>query len=554
MSKKSIFLIVLGILMIIAGIMLNPSFVGKLTSDGKINTLRGFEIIFITEFYLITFGIAIVLESLIIKIIPEGKRKYITIFFAGLVVIVTGIILSPSFVFEKIKFYGDTAGDNFYNLLFLRLIIITLGCLIIFSPFLFYRKRFSNKSNLVFLIGVPFLFLILSYSFYINKRYPSNIILNPSQLSKISDYVLGRNIMLTDFDPHVMLKVNNRDIVKAKYPVIDIHFHMSSDFKTAEDKKVISPEVLIKSMDSLGIKMIVDCDGRTIDELNEYHKKYPDRFLNFQNILLGSPWPLSNQFLGSLPAKLEKNVKEGWNGLGELSKALGLNMKDSSGKLIPIDDPRMDPLWDKAGELKVPVLWHASDPVQFYQPVDRHNEDYVELSKYPFWSYYGPEFPTRETIDKQRENVIRKHPDVIFILAHLGWYTDDLSRLGELFDKYPNVYADLAATLAEIGRQPYTTRKFFIKYQDRILFGSDGGSLFGIDGWTVAKFYQAYFDFLETDDEYMKYPLQGAIDQGEWRIYGINLPDSVLKKIYYENAEKILFPNKDAKNFTESLK
>jgi len=185
-------------------------------------------------------------------------------------------------------------------------------------------------------------------------------------------------------------------------------------------------------------------------------------------------------------------------------------------------------------------LWHLGDQAAMFQPIDRFNERYQELRSFPEWSYYGSQFPRRETIMKGRENVLKKHPNTNIIGCHMGWNVDDLSYAGYLLDTYPNYYLDLSTTLSELGRQPYTTRKFFIKYQDRIVFGTDGGSLYGVKGWTVEKFYQAHWEFFETENEYIDYPMQGAINQGNWKIYGINLPDSVLQKIYYKNAEKLL--------------
>jgi uncharacterized protein len=228
-------------------------------------------------------------------------------------------------------------------------------------------------------------------------------------------------------------------------------------------------------------------------------------------------------------------------GIGEWPKYLGISIKDINQKIIPADDQRLDPFWSKVAELGVPILWHLTDPTAFFQPVDRFNERFTELGHYPFWSYYKPGIPDKATLYKQQENVLKKHPNMLVIGAHMGMLADNLSYLSYLFDTYPNYYVDCSATLSELGRQPYTTRKFFIKYQDRILFGSDGGALVGVKGWTVEKFFQAYFEFFETENEYIDYPGQGAINQGNWKICGVNLPDEVLEKIYYKNAERI-FP------------
>ena len=257
---------------------------------------------------------------------------------------------------------------------------------------------------------------------------------------------------------------------------------------------------------------------------------------------------LTDEFMASLPSKLETFKKLGMRGVGEFPKDVGLKMKDTSGKLIPLDDPRLSPFFEKAGELGFVVIMHTSDPTQFWQPVDKYNERFTELGRYPFWSYVGDDFPSKEKLMKERENVLREHPNTIFVGCHMGYNPEDLKYVGYMLDKYPNYYVDIAAVLCDLGRQPYTCRKFFIKYQDRILFGSDGGVLFGTNGWTIEKFYRSYFEFLETDNEYIDYPLEESVNQGDWKIYGINLPDEVLEKIYYKNAEKILSLDKSKSN------
>ena len=234
-------------------------------------------------------------------------------------------------------------------------------------------------------------------------------------------------------------------------------------------------------------------------------------------------------------------VTMGAQGL-KVIKNLGLEIRDPSGNLVPIDAPRFDPIWDRAGELKIPVLMHLTDPTPFFYPVDRYNERYEELREFPSWSYFGPEFPKKETLLLQREHLLEKHPKTIFIFPHMADNPENLSYIGYLLDKYSNLYVDFSSRLPELGRQPYTARKFFIKYQDRILFGSDGG--YGLDpkgSWPAERYFRTYFEFLETSNEYFEYPLFGIQKQGGWRIYGIDLPDSVLEKIYYKNAEKILY-------------
>jgi predicted TIM-barrel fold metal-dependent hydrolase len=215
----------------------------------------------------------------------------------------------------------------------------------------------------------------------------------------------------------------------------------------------------------------------------------------------------------------------------KIAKDLGLSFKDKSGKLIPVDDPRIDPIWEKCGELGIPVEIHVSDPKAFFTPVDEFNERYDELGAHPGWSFYGDEFPSKEEILAQRNRVIARHPNTIFIGAHMGNLPEELHIVANWLDVYPNFYVDIDARISDIGRQPYTARKFLIKYQDRVLFGTDTPC--------NAEAYRIYYRFLETDDEYFD-PAGGHHLQGRWMIYGVHLPDEVLEKIYNKNALKIL--------------
>jgi len=229
-------------------------------------------------------------------------------------------------------------------------------------------------------------------------------------------------------------------------------------------------------------------------------------------------------------ARLEEAVKLGCRGL-KIFKTLGLINRDKSGKLIPVDDPRIDPIWAKCGELRIPVMIHVTDPVAFFTPLDKYNERYDELQAHPDWLFYGPQYPSKNEILTQRNRVIARHPKTIFVGAHVANLPEDLGAVAQWLDTYPNLYVDIDARISELGRQPYTARKFFIKYQDRITFGTDT--------MPSAVAYRIYYRFLETDDEYFN-PSGGHHLQGRWNIYGIFLPNEVLEKVYYKNAEKLL--------------
>lgn len=556
MSKRLLlFIFVLGLLLVVLGIILNPSFVAKyMTADKIIDSSWKIVQIRLIQIYAITFGVLFVLGSLIIGLFSSAKGSSYLIWVGislGIVLPIIGLVLGPSFVQKNLSPIQILEEGPIAILAYLQLGTITLGCLVILVSLLLYRVKFldSKKSySFLFVILVFALYCVLVYMTYIKVKYPDNIILKPSEFSKIPGLLLGRDILLRDYQPTPILVVEHKQVKKAKYPIIDVHFHMASSFATEEDRKALEADALVKTMDLLGIKTIINLDGGGRDfegMLNRYQRKYPDRFINFYPIWF-PPQIVSDEFLSSRPGVLEEAVKIGARGL-KLWKYLGLKTRDSSGKVIPVDDTRLDPLWSKAAELEIPVLWHMGDPAPFFEPVNRFNERYDEVSRFPDWSYYSPRFPSREALLKQRENVFRNHPETIFIGAHMGCDAENLGYIAYLLDTFPNYYVEFSSMLPDLGRQPNTTREFFIKYQDRILFGSDGGANFGQNGWTVERFYQAHFEFLETDNDYIEYPMQGAVNQGRWRIYGISLPDEVLEKIYYKNAEKILFKKDKAK-------
>lgn len=337
-------------------------------------------------------------------------------------------------------------------------------------------------------------------------------------------YAQNADLRLIDWRPVSQLQVKQTEIIKPKFPVIDIHNHLGRLENTAN---------YLEEMDKAGVLQCVSLDGRSKDDFYKKHLEASvnaskDRFIvffvpNFEDIDVPD-------FGKREAAKLEQAMKAGCRGL-KIYKELGLVHKDKSGKLIPVDDPRLDPIWAKCGELRIPVLIHVSDPVAFFTPIDKYNERYDELAEHPDWGFSDAnKYPTKEEILRQRNNVFAKHPNTIFIGAHVATLPEDLGRVSMWLDMYPNLYVDISARISDIGRQPYTARKFMIKYQDRILFGTDTAP--------NADAYRIYYRFLETDDEYID-PAGGHHIQGRWMIYGIHLPDEVLEKIYNRNALKV---------------
>jgi predicted TIM-barrel fold metal-dependent hydrolase len=223
-------------------------------------------------------------------------------------------------------------------------------------------------------------------------------------------------------------------------------------------------------------------------------------------------------------------VKWGAQGL-KIWKNFGLKVRDPEGNLVSVDDPRLDPLWGTTAELGVPVLIHVADPVAFFDPLDAHNERWEELTAHPDWHFPSPPYPPFMTIMEQLANLVLRHPQTTFIGAHVGCYSENLAWVGELLERAPNFYVDISARISELGRQPNTARRFFLDYADRIIFGTDMGP----DPDT----YRIYYRFLESDDEYFNYGTSEIPGQGRWQIYGLSLPEEILAKIYFCNAQRL---------------
>ncbi|MDH5380991.1 MAG: amidohydrolase [Cyclobacteriaceae bacterium] len=327
---------------------------------------------------------------------------------------------------------------------------------------------------------------------------------------------------IEEYEPVSTLHVPEHLLTKAKFPFIDVHNHQFT-------MPVQNLDNLVSEMDDLNMSVMVNLSGFrgkylewSLDNVNE---KFSDRFVLFMNIdfeqLDDEGWP--NETLSMMEEAVEKGVK----GL-KVYKNLGLTEKDNEGNRIKVDDPRLDPIWAKCGELGIPVLIHTGEPAAFWLPKDKHNERWLELKQYP-GRYKDPKNnPSFEEVMGEQHAVFRKHPKTKFIAAHLGWFGNDLPRLGKLLDEMPNVYTELGAVLAELGRQPVTARAWLIDYQDRVLMGKD----------TYKKEeYYTYFRVLETNDEYFDYYRKR---HAHWKMYGLALPDSVLQKIYYKNALHVI--------------
>lgn len=344
-------------------------------------------------------------------------------------------------------------------------------------------------------------------------------------LSCGQDQPHGDRMDFEAYDPPSTLVVPEHKLTRAKFPFIDVHNHQSR----MPDANLNN---LLEEMDKLNMAVMVNLSGRggshleaAINNVKRYNAK---RFIIFTNIdfshIDNPDWQKRTM------QQLEEDVKMGANGL-KIFKNLGMSARDSKGERIKVDDPRIAPIWDKCGELGIPVLIHSADPRQFWQPFDANNERWLEL-KLRSGRRHDNDPVKWETIIAEQHNVFRRHPKTKFINAHLGWFGNDLKKLGALLDEFPNMYTEIGAVIAELGRQPRYAHQFLVKYQDRVMFGKDS--------W-VPEEYSTYFRVLETADDYFPYHKRY---HAFWRMYGLDLPDDVLKKIYYKNALKVI-PNID---------
>jgi predicted TIM-barrel fold metal-dependent hydrolase len=350
----------------------------------------------------------------------------------------------------------------------------------------------------------------------------------------------GRELLLDQFRPASRLKVEEHSLTRAKFPVVDIHVHPRIRLRH-------SPQGLdefVQVMDRQNIAVCVSLDGGMGEAFDEHLRylwtNYHARFVIFANIDWqgdGRPdepatWDCQRpDFARRMAKELARLKEEGASGL-KVFKDFGLKYRNPDGSLIKIDDPRWDEIWHACGELGLPVIMHIADPAAFFEPIDETNERWEELHRHPDWSFFGPQWPSRAELHAARNRIFARHRNTTFIGAHLANDGENLAEAGRWLDEHPNLVLEIASRINELGRQPYTARDFFLKYADRILFGTDGPR--SPDRLVL------YWRFLETRDEYFPYAETPFPPQGFWRIYGVHLPDDVLKKVYSENAARII--------------
>jgi len=341
----------------------------------------------------------------------------------------------------------------------------------------------------------------------------------------------AQSITVEEYTPKSSLVVPEHPKTRARYPFIDVHNHQRFPMSKEQFDR------LVGDMDSINLQVMVNLSGRYGDQfkvgIDSVHAAYPNRFVVFANLNFND---IDAPDYGKRAAsQLAQDVRNGASGL-KFFKNFGMDLKDTKGQRIHIDDPRFDPVFETCARLKIPVLIHTADPKQFWEPVDKYNERWYELNEIPGRRRDPARNASWDELIAEQHNLFRRHKKTIFIDAHLGWLGGDLARLGRLLDECPNVYTEIGAVLAELGRQPRFAREWFIRYQDRVLFGKDT--------WNPVE-YHTYFRVLETADEYFPYYRRR---HAFWMMYGLELPDEVLKKLYYKNALRIV-PGIDASAF-----
>ncbi len=337
---------------------------------------------------------------------------------------------------------------------------------------------------------------------------------------------------LGGYRPRARLEVPRSRVEHPRFPVVDAHNHVIFAGRWSST----GPRPLLEVMDAAGVRVMVCVDaagpGDPLAVVRETVRRFlgphPDRFV----ILARPDWRLLDSSGEALARRFGDCVEAGAAGL-KLWKDLGLTLRDGAGDLVRVNDLRLEPLVEKAGELGVPVMVHAADPVAFFDPLDGANERYEELLAHPDWHFHGPGFPPFQRILDDFRDLVRRHPGTTFIGAHVGCYAENLDYVGKMLRECSNYYVDISARVAELGRQPRAAGRFFLEFADRILFGLDSFP-------PTADRYQVVYRFLETGDDYFDYTPDGLEPQGRWKVYGLDLPDEVLAKVYYQNAARII--------------
>ncbi len=343
-----------------------------------------------------------------------------------------------------------------------------------------------------------------------------------------------KDMLLREYRPKSEAVTSAHHYDKPRFEVIDIHTHMGKLLLGPDYDVQYGTSQFIERLKSVGVTRLCNMDGFWGDEFDRMLRKtagYEDRIFNF--IWIDCSCIDEPDFSSSVRRHIEESVRKGARGI-KMWKDISLETKDKSGRYLRTDDERFNTVYDTAAELGIPILIHIADPVAFFRPVDKYNERYEQLIAHPEWSFCQPYRYSFNELMEMQDNMIERHPHTTFIVAHFGSYSENLAHVGQRLDRYQNMYVDIAARIDELGRVPYSARDFFIRYKDRILFGSDCTPL------SYGE-HQTAYRFLESRDEYFPYwPEDEEPDGGRWRIYGLGLPDDVLEYVYNKNAKRLL--------------
>ncbi len=348
-------------------------------------------------------------------------------------------------------------------------------------------------------------------------------------------------IPLAEYRPRSALRVARHDVLRPRFPVVDAHNHLGPGF--GGDWSGRTAGELLATLDAAGVEALVDLDGRFGDPLSREVERWaavaPERLVVFAGLDYDG-WAADPRFGETEARRLRDSAGRGARGL-KVWKLLGLRARDPGGRLVAVDDERLDPLWATAAELDLPVIIHIADPIAFFEPLDATNERYEELGEHPDWHFWptrstdrpdAPGFPPFDELLAGFDRLVGRHPATTFVGAHVGCAAEDLGLVARMLDAHPNLSVDIAARLGELGRQPYSARAFFTRYADRILFGTDAPA--------DPAAYRLHYRFLETWDESFDYGPDEVPGQGRWQVHGLGLPDEVLRAVYRDNARRVL--------------
>jgi len=340
-------------------------------------------------------------------------------------------------------------------------------------------------------------------------------------------------MQLSDYRPRPALVAPVTDVPIPRFPAIDAHNHLGTPFGGGWDQRPVGE--LLDLLDEARICHYVDLDGGWGEAILHHHLDHfkaaaPERFTIFGGVDWAAWSAQGNRFGEWAAERLRAQVARGAAGL-KIWKPFGLHVRDQHGARVAVDDVRLDSLWATAGELGLPVLMHVADPVAFFDPLDAFNERWEELHAHPDWHFPSPPFPPFRQIVEEFAALVARHPQTHFIGAHVACHAENIEWVSALLDRCPNLSIDFSARIGELGRRPYAARRLFLRHADRILFGTDAGPNLNA--------YRLYYRFLESDDEYFSYDGREVSSQGRWRIYGLFLPEDVLRKVYYENAARL---------------